>query len=338
MIKAVQKKLLKWFDSQARALPWRNNRTPYRIWLSEIMLQQTTVVAVIPYYEKFLTHYPTVTVLANTPLEQVLADWAGLGYYARARNLHKCAQVIANDYGGEFPHTSAQLLNLPGIGPYTAAAVAAIAYGEPIIAVDGNVERVVARLFAITEPLAKAKLLLQSTAQQLAHKQRAGDMVEALMELGATICIPKHPQCLLCPVRDDCTAYKLGIQDMLPRKDKAAALPVRQAQVFVVQNKSGDIWCVRRPATGLFGGMLGLPTTTLTKQEANHPLASQKLAWREVGLVTHTFTHFHLELTVMHIIAPKGLKIADGLWLSIDTAQRQLPRLFQKVLHFLVSD
>jgi A/G-specific adenine glycosylase len=295
-------KLLDWYDAHARVLPWRAvspaRMDPYKVWLSEIMLQQTTVAAVKDYFLKFTTLWPTVIDLAAAPREDVLKAWAGLGYYARARNLHTCAQTIVDKFDGQFPDTVDELLSLPGVGPYTAGAIAAIAYDKPFAAVDGNVERVISRLDAIEIPLPQSKPLIKSRAQSLMPMARAGDFVQALMDLGATICTPKSPNCLICPWHDDCKARKLGIAATLPRKLPKQALPTRKGHAFLVENERGEILLRSRPDKGLLGGMTEVPGSAW-ESDLPDMIPPFETQWRKrSGVVTHTFTHFHLEVTV----------------------------------------
>jgi A/G-specific adenine glycosylase len=305
--------VLEWWDRERRELPWRTppggTADAYRVWLSEIMLQQTTVKAVIPYYQRFLARWPTIESLAAAPLDHVLAAWAGLGYYSRARNLHKCAQLIAGEHGGQFPRTAEALLTLPGIGPYTAAAIAAIAFGEPATPVDGNIERVMARLFALKEPLPAAKPKLRSLAASLAPAERAGDFAQALMDLGASICTPKRPSCLMCPLQRGCAANAEGIAAELPIKPVKADRPLRVGLAFVALREDGSVLLRRRPEAGLLGGMLEVPSTAWS--ETLPPLDQALRAapvlgewWAVPGTVTHTFTHFRLELMVYRAVLP----------------------------------
>jgi A/G-specific adenine glycosylase len=285
---------------------------PYAVWLSEIMLQQTTVAAVKSYFETFLRRWPTVADLAAAPSADVMAAWAGLGYYARARNLHACAKVVAETHGGVFPDTEDGLRALPGIGPYTAAAIAAIAFGQKATVVDGNVERVMARLFAVEAPLPDAKPELKRLAAGLVRDERPGDWAQALMDLGATVCTPKSPACVLCPWSDGCVARAQGIAADLPRKMPKTTVPTRHGIAYWIVRKDGAVLLRRRPAKGLLGGMMEIPSTpwrgdTWTAKEAA-PLApvqnkvQDKARWRVLpGSVTHTFTHFHLILQVMTV-------------------------------------
>jgi len=305
--------LLEWWDRERRELPWRTPPgrvpDPYRVWLSEIMLQQTTVKAVIPFYDRFLARWPDVTALASAPLDEVLAAWAGLGYYSRARNLHKCAKLIAEHHGGRFPTGSGELVKLPGIGPYTAAAIAAIAFGEAATPVDGNIERVVARLFAVTVPLPASKPTLKSLAASLTPPARAGDFAQALMDLGASVCTPKRPSCLVCPLQTSCRAHADGLAAQLPLKPTKADRPLRVGLAFVALREDGSVLLRRRPEAGLLGGMLEVPSTEWS--DALPPLDQALRAapvhgqwWAVPGTVTHTFTHFRLELMIYRAVVP----------------------------------
>ena len=261
-------RLLAWYDLHARTLPWRVGPAqraagrlpdPYRVWLSEVMLQQTTVAAVKGYFERFTHRWPTVQALAAAPEAEVMAEWAGLGYYARARNLIACARVVADEFGGQFPRTGDELVKLPGIGPYTAAAIAAIAFDRPETVVDGNVERVMARLHAIEEPLPAAKRRLAGLAARLTPPERPGDHAQALMDLGATVCTPKSPSCGACPWAGDCAAHKKGLANVLPRRAPRAARPTRHGIAYIARRADGAWLVERRPSRGLLGGMLGWP-------------------------------------------------------------------------------
>ncbi len=314
----MQKALLAWYDRHRRVMPWRatagQRPDPYHVWLSEIMLQQTTVATVGPYFSRFVARWPGVQQLAAASLDDVLAAWAGLGYYARARNLHACAKVVAK--AGGFPETIDGLLALPGVGPYTAAAIASIAFDLPAVAVDGNVERVVARVLAIEEPLPAAKPLLRMGAAEIAAKvARPGDFTQAFMELGATICIPRNPQCGICPWQKTCRAYALGIQNELPHKTPKKARPVRYGHVYILQRADQSVLIEKREAKGLYGGMYQFPTSvwqsgvdthsngtdTKVRQEAN--IARKGLTGRDfaaIGEIRHILTHFELRLQVWH--------------------------------------
>ncbi len=331
-------KLLAWYDRHARTLPWRvppdsgARPDPYRVWLSEIMLQQTTVAAAIPYFERFTGRWPDVHALAACPLDDLLAAWAGLGYYARARNLHRCAQIVSQEFDGRFPDTEAGLAALPGIGPYTAAAVSAIAFGRSAVVVDGNVERVMARLFAETDPLPGVKSTLRDRAAGLTPERRAGDYAQGVMDLGATVCTPRRPACGVCPWLEDCAGRRDGIADTLPRRTPKAVKPVRSGTVWVGLSKSGTaltVLTVRRPPTGLLGGMLALPTTDWA--ECPGPAAAPCPAdWQIAGEVRHTFTHFHLRLTVMRAVLSDAPE--DAVFAATQEAEAAMPTVFAKAL------
>jgi A/G-specific adenine glycosylase len=328
--------LLDWYDRERRDLPWRGKRgkrvDPYRVWLSEIMLQQTTVKAVIPFYVRFLQRWPTVEALASADTEDVLSLWAGLGYYSRARNLHKCAKAVVSDHGGQFPRTEGELGALPGIGPYTAAAVAAIAFGVPATPVDGNIERVVSRLFAFKQPLPGAKRELKRLAASLTPQRRAGDFAQAMMDLGATVCTPKRPSCLMCPLQQDCHAHALGIEAQLPVKLAKIQRPVRYGTAFLALREDGHVLLRKRPEAGLLGGMLEVPSSEWCDDwlPLDQALAAQPVKtewWSVPGVVSHTFTHFRLELMVLRAIVPVNTSLT--FWAAPDqcrwVARRELP-------------
>jgi A/G-specific adenine glycosylase len=332
--------LLAWYDSAARVLPWRSppgvRADPYHVWLSEIMLQQTTVKAVIPYYLKFLKRWPTVAALAAADIDAVMAAWAGLGYYSRARNLHACAKAVASAHQGQFPRDEAALRGLPGIGGYTAAAIAAIAFDIPATAVDGNVERVVARLFAVEEPLPAAKPRIKALAAQLTPQARAGDFTQGMMDLGASICSPRSPSCLVCPLRGDCLGYAAGIAEMLPVKAKKGEKPRRYGAAFLALRKDGAVLLRRRPARGLLGGMLEVPSTVwgpaMPDQDEALAHAPLRADWRPIsGIVRHTFTHFDLDLAVYR--ADGFPAAAAGAWYPREALPAEaLPSVMRKVL------
>ncbi len=325
--------LLDWYDRNARSLPWRTppsaaaRTDPYRVWLSEIMLQQTTVAAVGPYFERFLEAWPTVSDLAAAPREDVLRAWAGLGYYSRARNLHVAAGAVAA--AGGFPTEEVALRALPGVGPYTAAAIATIAFGLPANVVDGNVERVMARLHAVETPLPDAKPELAALAARYVTPERPGDWAQALMDLGATVCTPRSPGCELCPVSSFCAARQGGEPESYPRRRAKAAKPERHGVAFRLR-RGGDILLVQRPDKGLLGGMVALPTTPWRTEiwgraeaAAHAPAAAE---WRESGAVRHVFTHFALTLEVW---TGEGDVIGD--WRAFDEiAAHGLPTVFRK--------
>jgi A/G-specific adenine glycosylase len=317
--------LLAWYDRHRRALPWRaapgETADPYRVWLSEIMLQQTTVAAVKPFFLRFLERFPTVDALADAPAEAVMQAWAGLGYYSRARNLHACARVVVDEHAGRFPPSEAELLQLPGIGAYTAAALAAIAFDEPTAAVDGNVERVVARLFLIEEPLPAAKPAIRALTQALVPRDRPGDFAQALMDLGATLCTPRRPACALCPWMAPCRARAEGVQEAYPRKTRKAEGELRRGAAFVVLRKDDAVLLRTRPPKGLLGGMAEPPTSAWepdydpARAMLDAPLEAR---WKRLpGVVRHVFTHFPLELTVLYAMVGRGTPAPDGMrWTS----------------------
>ena len=299
--------LLDWYDVHARKMPWRVmpgekqagvRPDPYHVWLSEIMLQQTTVAAVKDYFIKFVSTWPTVAELAAADDADVMAAWAGLGYYARARNLLKCARVVASDHDGTFPDTVAELQKLPGIGPYTSAAIASIAFDRQATVVDGNVERVMSRLFAIETPLPTSKPELTERAEELTPSSRQGDYNQAVMDLGATICTPKSPACGICPWRDPCIARAQGVAAGLPKKLPKKVKPTRHGIAYVARRTDGAWLLETRPEKGLLGGMLGWPGSEWgDAPQPNPPLVAE---WRDTGVeVRHTFTHFHLKLRIM---------------------------------------
>lgn len=335
--------LLRWYDKHARVLPWRSRpgeyADPYAVWLSEIMLQQTTVATVGSYFRDFLSRWPTVEALAAAPLDDVMKRWAGLGYYSRARNLHACAVTVAREHNGQFPDDEAALQKLPGIGPYTAAAIAAIAFGKRATVIDGNVDRVVTRLFAIETPLPLSKPEIRAKAETLTPNKRAGDFAQAMMDLGATICTPKSPSCNRCPVIDMCDANAQGIADTLPRRAPKKPRPTRYGACFYVTRPDGAVLLRKRVAKGLLGGMMEVPTTpwdetkASDKDDAIH--APLKAKWQKrAGAVEHTFTHFHLILTVfVGEVSAKQAAGAEGIWTpENELAGEALPSLMRKVI------
>ena len=357
--------LLQWYDRHRRKLPWRppagERADPYRVWLSEIMLQQTGVKTVGPYFEKFVARWPSVDALGRASLDDVLRMWAGLGYYSRARNLHACAVAVLGDHGGAFPDSEEGLCALPGIGPYTAAAIAAIAFGRRTMPVDGNIERVVSRLFAVEEPLPKAKPLIQQLAATLLadtragdeksragdeksragdERSRAGDSAQALMDLGSSICTPKKPACALCPLNEDCLSRARGDQETFPRKAPKKSGELRRGAAFVVTR--GDELLLRtRPEKGLLGGMTEVPTSDWLAAQDDKTALKQAPAlkgiarWhRKVGVVTHVFTHFPLELVVHTASVPARAHAPEGMrWVLISTLRDEaLPNVMRKVI------
>ena len=317
-ISALPQLLLDWYDVHARAMPWRVGPQerqqgvtpdPYRIWMSEIMLQQTTVATVRDYFQRFVVRWPTVVDLAAAQDADVMGEWAGLGYYARARNLLKCARAVVADHGGVFPADHAALLKLPGIGPYTAAAVASIAFDLRHTVLDGNVERVMARLYDIHTPLPAAKPELMEKAEALTPAKRPGDYAQAVMDLGATICSPKSPACGICPWRDPCAARLAGTQGELPKKTPKKPKPVRHGTVYLAQRVDGAWLLETRPDKGLLGGMLVWPGSDWVDTGAPLPTGTPPISadWQVLnGEVRHTFTHFHLILTVMTATVPNN--------------------------------
>jgi A/G-specific adenine glycosylase len=327
-------KLLVWYDANARALPWRMRpgikADPYKVWLSEIMLQQTTVAAVKDYFIKFIRLWPSIFDLAAAETEDVMKAWAGLGYYARARNLHACAKTVAAT-GGIFPNTLEELQKLPGIGPYTAGAIAAIAFDVPVSAVDGNVDRVISRYYAIEEPLPASKLRIRQLAQALVAQKRAGDFAQAMMDLGATICTPKSPSCMICPWTDDCAGRIKGIAAALPLKAAKAKVPTRYGHVYWIENTKGDVLVRTRATKGLLGGMTEFPSSDWVDGKRIKFEAPFEAEWKKaIGLVEHTFTHFHLELIVWKAVVAKP--VLDGRFIKTKVlATEALPSLMRKV-------
>ena len=330
--------LLDWYDRNARVMPWRigpldrdTRPDPYRVWLSEVMLQQTTVTAVRDYFRRFTTLWPTVTALAAAADADVMAAWAGLGYYARARNLLKCARAVVSDHGGVFPGTRDGLLTLPGIGPYTASAVAAIAFGRAETVVDGNVERVMARMYDVHEPLPLSKPALTRLASALTPARRPGDYAQAVMDLGATICTPRSPACGICPWRAPCAARVAGTQAELPRKLPKKVQPVRLGIAYVARRADGAWLLETRPATGLLGGMLGFPGSDWSDApQADPPIAAD---WADLGeQARHTFTHFHLRLAVLTARLPQQAIPDRGHFIpASEFRPSSLPTVMRKV-------
>jgi len=337
---AAPELLLEWYDRHARVMPWRVGPAarkagecpdPYRVWLSEIMLQQTTVAAVRDYFHRFTARWPTVTDLAAAPDADVMGEWAGLGYYARARNLLKCARAVVQDHGGQFPDTYDALLTLPGVGPYTAAAISAIAFDRPATVVDGNVERVMARLHDIHTPLPAAKPELTERAAALTPDTRPGDYAQAVMDLGATICTPRNPACGICPWRDPCMARREGTAADLPKKTPKKPKPIRQGIAYIVRRVDGAYLLERRPDKGLLGGMLGWPGTDWAEapQDDDPPIRAE---WQTLPTdARHTFTHFHLRLTVRTALVPMDRPARRGDFMDpSDFRPSDLPTVMRK--------
>lgn len=349
-INEIRACLLAWYERHRRELPWRGETSPYRIWVSEVMLQQTQVTTVIPYYRRFIKQFPTVADLAVAPLAEVLKAWEGLGYYARARHLHEAALEIVEKKGGDLPKSYAELRTLPGFGDYTAGAVASIAFGEAVPAIDGNVKRVLARLFAIETDISRGEAArqLKNIAAALVAPERPGDWTQALMELGATICLPKSPRCLLCPVREWCEGRRRGLEEQLPVKPVKKALPHYEvaAAVICLDDK---ILIAQRPLNGMLGGLWEFPGG---KQEAGETLSEclQREIWEELGLeievgapitvVKHSYTHFKITLHAFYCRlvsgSPRSLGVADWRWTTLaEIGSFAFPRTDLKVIEAL---
>lgn len=346
---AIADALLVWYDRHARQLPWRigpKDRKrglapdPYRVWLSEIMLQQTTVTAVKPYFDTFTATWPDVMALAEAPRESIMKAWAGLGYYSRARNLHACAQIVAKDFGGQFPSTAKALKTLPGIGDYTAAAIAAIAYDEPVAVVDGNIERVITRLDALDIPLPAAKKDIRARQATLTPIHRPGDYAQAMMDLGAAICTPKRPACVLCPLTESCVARARGEQARFPIKVAKTKRPTRFGAAFVAERTDGAVLLRKRPDSGLLGGMTEVPGTEWLSEPTAYSGGSAPFAadWQPASdPVVHVFTHFRLELTVYKAVFDT-LDAPNGAWWSSAMAlpEEALPSVMKKAIESVI--
>ncbi len=346
--KHISSTLLEWYGKYARSLPWRvlpdekrpsDPAWPYRVWLSEVMLQQTTVAAVKPYFAKFTNTWPNVDALADASEEDVMAAWAGLGYYSRARNLVKCALEVAER--GGFPETEAELRELPGLGAYTAAAIAAIAFGKRAVVVDANVERVVTRLFNITEPLPGARKAIREAAERITPDERAGDFAQAMMDLGSSICTNKAPRCLLCPLSDDCAGRQAGEPERLPVKPPKKAKPERVGTAYWIEREhegAREVWLVKRPGTGMLGGMRALPDDGWSAREDGSGEGPYDGNWKPIGAVRHTFTHAHLTLSVKRYeetTEPDG----EGKWWPIAQLEDAgLPTLYAKAAQLALAE
>jgi A/G-specific adenine glycosylase len=341
----LAQQLLAWYDRSRREMPWRappgETTDPYRVWLSEIMLQQTTVATVGPYFTRFVARWPTVHDLAAADLDQVLHAWQGLGYYARARNMHACAIRVSQEMGGVFPDDEDTLRGLPGIGPYTAAAIAAIAFDRPTTPVDGNIERVMTRLRRIETPLPGAKPEIADAAGALTPRSRPGDFAQALMDLGATVCTPRDPDCDACPWRAPCRARAAGIQRTLPRKAPKPERPTRHGVVFWATRNDGSVLLRRRPERGLLGGMMEFPSTDWRERRWSAQTAIRaapfEAEWRDLpGIVHHGFTHFRLEL---RIVAARARHDVEGTWWPLDRlADQALPTVMKKVARHATTE
>jgi len=332
--------LLRWYDSNARVLPWRSPPgaappDPYRVWLSEVMLQQTTVAAVQPYIARFVERWPSVAALAAADEADVMAAWAGLGYYSRARNLIACARVVARD--GAFPDHEAGLRALPGLGAYTAAAVAAIAFDRPAVVVDANVERVVARLFAIAEPSPASRPAIRAATATITPSVRPGDFAQAMMDLGATVCTARNPRCLLCPLRPMCRAQAQGVAETLPAKLAKKAKPHRTGHAWWIE-RDGAVWLVRRPDKGMLGGMRALPDDGWTARADGHAQPPFAGIWRKGGVVRHSFTHFDFDLQLMLCEGPEMVHLSAGEYWPIEAMESAgLPTVFAKAARLALA-
>jgi A/G-specific adenine glycosylase len=334
--------LLGWYDHHARILPWRAAPgtpppDPYRVWLSEVMLQQTTVAAVIPYFAEFTRRWPTARALAEAPEGEVMAAWAGLGYYARARNLLACARAVT-EAGGVFPDTEDELRRLPGLGAYTAAAVAAIAFGRRAVVVDANVERVVSRLFAIGEPLPGARVAIRSATETITPELRAGDFAQAMMDLGSSICVTRNPRCLLCPLAAQCRARRSGDPGAYPVKAAKKARPERRGRAFWIE-RDGNVWLVRRPDKGMLGGMRALPDDGWNARGDGAAPPPVDGSWHSAGAVVHGFTHFGLTLELMVRSGVEPVEMpADGEWWPIANIEDAgLPTVFARAAQLALA-
>ncbi len=340
--------ILNWYDQNGRELPWRQKNgvrpDPYHVWLSEIMLQQTTVVTVGPYFQNFLQKWPTVKHLALAPLDDVLAAWAGLGYYARARNLHKCANFVWHNYGGTFPGDEQELLKLPGVGPYTAAAIAAIAFDVPAVVIDGNIERNICRIFQLEETLPAGRPVIREHAEKVTPQDRPGDYAQALMDIGSSICKPKNPGCAACPVTDLCRVSGLEIAASYPRKAPKKVKPSKSAFVLWVENPRGEVLMRRRIESGLLGGMMEFPSTDWLEASVKPEDLSVLLddlgldldpdGAASAALVKHSFTHFHLALEpkIYRLDGEAAILSNQFQWIHPDRFdQIALPTLMNKV-------
>ncbi|MBX7145764.1 MAG: A/G-specific adenine glycosylase [Alphaproteobacteria bacterium] len=343
--RVLVKKLLDWYHINQRILPWRASfgQTPnsYYVWLSEMMLQQTTVATVKPYFTRFIKRWPTLKSLSEAHLDDILWEWQGLGYYRRARLLHQCAELIVKKFNGQFPKTEQELISLPGLGPYSSAAIAAIAFDQPATVVDGNIERIMVRFFAIETPLPQAKSILKKLAGTLTPIQKAGDYAQALMDLGSLICTPKNPKCVLCPWQHSCQALKLDKVSILPIKQKKIEKPTRYGTAFWIEKNNQHLLLERRPSEGLLGNMMGLPTTPWRGE----PWTAKEILkyspchaeWNDLeGSITHIFTHFKLELSLKigkNPIMPNKKLNPNYMWTHTKNLHNHaLPTVMKKII------
>ena len=341
--KTISERLLHWYELNARDLPWRappgappraDGSWPYRVWLAEVMLQQTTVAAVKPYFARFLEAWPDAEALARAEEAEVMAAWAGLGYYSRARNLLKCAREVAAR--GGFPRSETELRKLPGLGAYTAAAVAAIGFDERAVVVDANVERVVARLFAIDQPLPAARVAIRAKAGEITPARRAGDYAQAMMDLGATVCTPRNPRCPLCPLSGQCMAFAAGDPARFPVKPRKAAKPLRTGNAYWIE-RDGEVWLVTRPGKGMLGAMRALPDDGWSSRADGDGVGPVSADWALLGRVEHSFTHFSLTLAV-HTGVNAAPPTGEGDWWPLDRLEQAgLPTLFAKAARLALS-
>ncbi|WP_336276341.1 A/G-specific adenine glycosylase [Bartonella sp. CB178] len=334
--------LLSWYDEKHRHLPWRITPReqaqgirpdPYKIWLSEVMLQQTTVEAVKSYFQKFLKLWPDLPSLANAPQNDIMKAWAGLGYYSRARNLKNCAQQLIKDYGGQFPRSVKTLRTLPGIGDYTSAAIAAIAFNQPVAVIDGNVERIITRLFAITSVLPEAKSEIREKVKKIIALNRPGDFAQSMMDLGATICRPRKPSCPLCPLQNLCEAKKMQKAESFPVKAPKKERPSKAGVAFIILNENNQIYLEKRQGEKLLGGMTQIPNTIGRDQGDGLKSAPFAANWQFKGQITHVFTHFSLKLDVYYIDGINETKTKNGWWCDINhLAEEALPTVMKKAI------
>ena len=337
-------RLLEWYKINAREMPWRipphdhaqGVRTdPYHVWLSEVMLQQTQVATVKDYFLKFISKWPTLFDLAQSDEEDILKAWAGLGYYSRARNLKKCADFIVTEYEGQFPQNFEALKKLPGIGDYTASAIASIAFDEAVAVLDGNVERVMSRHQRIEAYFPDAKADTKAMLAHILDKEQPGEFAQATMDLGATICTPKRPACSLCPVNEDCKGFKNGDAELFPYKKPKKEKPIRKGAAFVLQNEKSEIFLCKRSQSGLLAAMTQVPTTQWnSRQDGSEDITEAPIEanWKKMGIAKHTFTHFHLELTVWYAEGINNLPI-KGWWCKVEKlSEEALPTVMRKAL------